>query len=336
MRLEICRTFTECPRWYYGGAASSASLVRPRATVSLAIVCVALLLSATVSVRAQQASKPSFDPQQTERRFDDLQSEQPPRSRSKLRMPALARPAPEADGKPLFVLRDVALVGTSAMSEDQIAKAYRPYLGKMVSQADLAAIAAAVTETYRSSGFHLSRAIVPPQDIRAGTVRIQVIEGSITDVTLQGEGAESFGVRPLLNAVLAEHPSRLSTLERQLLLVNSLAGVRIIDSALEEIGGPTGRFRLVLNLKVWHVYTSFGIDNFGASSVGPWQGNPPIRPPTENIGSFCKSPANRGRKRVNMDRTDSKIDTPLTQRCSADVHGLRARRRPIVMRMGNR
>jgi len=142
----------------------------------------------------------------------------------------------------------------------------------MVSQTDLASIASAVSETYRSSGFHLSRAIIPPQDIRGGTIRIQVIEGSVTDVTLQGEGAGAFGVRPMLNAVLAEHPSRLSTLERQLLLVNGLPGVRITDSALEEIGGPTGRFRLVLNVKVWHVYTSFGIDNFGAPSVGPWQG----------------------------------------------------------------
>jgi len=272
MRVEICRTFTECPQWYYGGAASSASMVRPRATVSLALTCVALLLSATVPVRAQQASKPSFDPQQTERRFDDLQSEQQPRTRSKLRVPSLARAAPEADGKPLFVLRGVSLVGATAISEDRIATAYRSYLGKMVSQTDLASIASAVSETYRSSGFHLSRAIIPPQDIRGGTIRIQVVEGSVTDVTLQGEGAGAFGVRPLLNAVLAEHPSRLSTLERQLLLVNGLPGVRITDSALEEIGGPTGRFRLVLNLKVWHVYTSFGIDNFGASSVGPWQG----------------------------------------------------------------
>ena len=48
-------------------------------------------------------------------------------------------------------------------------------------------------------------------------------------------------------------------------------GVRIADSALEEIGDTTGRFRLVVDLKTWHVYTSFGVDNLGSSAVGPWQ-----------------------------------------------------------------
>jgi hemolysin activation/secretion protein len=117
----------------------------------------------------------------------------------------------------------------------------------------------------------LSRAIIPPQDIADGRVHIQVIEGSITEVNLRGDGAEQFGVRPMFNAVLAEHPSRLATLERQLLLVNNLPGVRIIDSSLEEIGGTTGHFRIVVQLKTWHVYAFTGLDNLGSSSVGPWQ-----------------------------------------------------------------
>jgi len=116
-----------------------------------------------------------------------------------------------------------------------------------------------------------SIAIVPPQDIRDGEIHLQVIEGSITEVVLKGEGVEQFGVRPLLDAVVAEQPSRLATLERQLLLINGRPGVRIADTALEEIGGATGRFRLVVYLKTWRVYTSFGLDNLGSSTVGPWQ-----------------------------------------------------------------
>jgi hemolysin activation/secretion protein len=267
MRLDIFLTFTDRPPWNYGGAASVAA--PSRAAVSLLFAFLALLLSATVSARAEQANQTGFDPRQAEKRFDDLRSEQP--ARPTLRMPTLARPALQADNKPLFVLRGVVAVGVTAIPQDQIAKAYQTHLGKMVSQADLAAIASAISEIYRSTGFHLSRAIVPPQDIRDGMVRIEVIEGSITDVTLEGEGAEKFGVRPFLDPVLAEHPSRIATLERQLLLINGLPGVRITDSALDEIGGPKGRFRLILHLKVWHVYTSFGIDNLGSSSVGPWQ-----------------------------------------------------------------
>src|SRR5581483_8295882 len=155
---------------------------------------------------------------------------------------------------------------------DRLAEAWQPFIGKKVSQADLAAIAQAIGDCYRAAGFHLSRAIVPPQDIADGRVRIQVIEGSIADVELRGDGAEQFGVRPLLDPVLAEQPSRLATLERQLLLINGWPGVRILDSAIEEIGGATGRFRLVVYLKTWHVYASLGADNLGSAAVGPWQG----------------------------------------------------------------
>ncbi|MGH6739915.1 MAG: ShlB/FhaC/HecB family hemolysin secretion/activation protein, partial [Bradyrhizobium sp.] len=188
-----------------------------------------------------------------------------------VRMPQAARPEITAGDKPLFVLRGVSLVGATAFSHDHLAATYQPYLGKKVSQAGLVAIAQAITDLYRAAGFHLSRAIIPPQDIADGCLRILVIEGAITEVSLKGDGAEQFGVRPLVAPVLAEYPSRLATLERQLLLINGSPGVRILDSALEEIGGTSGRFRLVIYLKTWHIYTWAGADNLGSASVGPWQ-----------------------------------------------------------------
>ena len=56
-----------------------------------------------------------------------------------------------------------------------------------------------------------------------------------------------------------------------MLLINGRPGVRIEDTGLEEIGTASGRFRLTVYLKTWHLYTSFGVDNLGSSSVGPWQ-----------------------------------------------------------------
>jgi hemolysin activation/secretion protein len=70
---------------------------------------------------------------------------------------------------------------------------------------------------------------------------------------------------------VAATPSRLATLERQLLLINGRPGVRIADTAIEEIGVGTGRFRLLVDVQTWHIFTSFGLDNLGSSSVGPWQ-----------------------------------------------------------------
>ena len=271
MWSTIIRALRECPQWFYGGTNARSSETPHRTTLFLFMACLVLPLAAVRPAVAQQAN-PGYDPRQTEKQFDDQQSDQGRPVRSPLRVPQAARPEITADSKPLFVLRSISLAGAWAVSRDRLAATYQPYLGKKVSQADLAAIAQAISDIYRAEGFHLSRAIIPAQDIADGHVRIRLIEGSITEVTLKGDGTEQFGVRPLLDPVLAEQPSRLATLERQLLLINGWAGVRILDSAIEEIGVATGRFRLIVYLKTWHVYTSLGVDNLGSASVGPWQG----------------------------------------------------------------
>jgi hemolysin activation/secretion protein len=268
MRLTVVPAFIECPRWNYGETIARGSSFPHRATLFAAIAALAFALAAPA--RAQQAN-PGFDPRQTEKHFDDLDAGQRRSTKPPLRVPSLARPELSDDSKPQFVLRAISVAGVSAMLYEDLAATWRPYLGKKVSQADLAAIAQAISDLYRAAGFHLSRAIVPPQDIEDGRVRIQVMEGSIAEVALKGDGADQFGVRPMLDPVLSEHPSRLATLERQLLLINGRPGVRITDSSLEEIGSLSGRFRLVVDLKTWHVYTAFGADNLGSASVGPWQ-----------------------------------------------------------------
>jgi hemolysin activation/secretion protein len=225
---------------------------------------------ASFAAHAQQASPSGFDPRQAERRFEVQQSNQGANGRPRLPSPRFAADG-QGDPRPLFVLRRVTISGAVAIPQERLVTAYQPYIGKKVSQADLAAIATSVSDVYRAAGFHLSRAIVPPQDIQGGELRIRVIEGSITDLTLTGDEAGQFGVRAMLGPVLAEQPSRLSTLERQLLLINGRPGVRIEDTAIEESGSASGHFRLILSVKTWHVFTSVGVDNLGSSSVGPWQ-----------------------------------------------------------------
>jgi hemolysin activation/secretion protein len=219
---------------------------------------------------AQQANQPGFDPRQPEKYFEN-QTEQESLRRPPVKLPSVGQPNSGGNTRPQFVLRGINVTGVHAIPHDRIAAVYQSDLGKQVSQADLATIASAISDLYRAQGFHLSRAIVPAQDIADGRVQIQVIEGSIVEAELKGDGAEQFGLRPMLGPILAEQPSRLATLERQLYLVNGRPGVRIADTALEEIGGTTGRFRLTVYVKTWHVFTSFGLDNLGSSSVGPWQ-----------------------------------------------------------------
>ena len=239
------------PPWNYGGA----------------FAFVLGLFALAAPAHAQQS--PGFDVRDTERRFEAQENAQD--GRRAVAVPGVARSQAAGDPTPLFVLRNVSLTGAKTIAPARLAETWQPFIGKKVSQADLAAIATAIGDAYRAAGFHLSRAIVPPQDIAGGSVRIQVIEGAITDVELKGKGAEQFGIRELLYPVLAEYPSRLVTLERQLMLISIRPGVRITDTQLEEIGNASGHFRLVVAVQTWHVYAFVGLDNLGSSAIGPWQ-----------------------------------------------------------------
>ena len=230
-----------------------------------------LILPVTVgpSAAQQASSQPRYDTGRTEKNLETLQAGRERENKQAVKLPGVPKSEPRADTRPLFKLRSVSVEGVRSISRDTVDEIYRPYIGKTVSQADLAAIAGAITEAYRAAGYHLSRAMVPPQDIKNGRIRIKVIEGYIAELAVQGEGADRFGVRSLLAPILVERPARLKTLERQLLLVNDTSGVRIEDTALQEIGKASGKFRLTVWIKTWQIFQAFGFDNMGTSAVGP-------------------------------------------------------------------
>ena len=252
--------------------AQPVSKYRPRAAACSAaiLLCGIFLGCAVLPVHFAYAQQGRIDPRQTEKTFEEFRRNKE-RSKSDVALPQAGQFQVKGDTRPLFVLKSISVEGTHSISSTELAETAAPYLGKTVSQADLATIAEAMGEQYRAAGFHLSRAIVPPQDIRNGRVRFRIIEGSIADIVVEGYGSSRYGVRAILEPILNERPSRLATLERYLLLVNERPGTRIVDTALAEIGNGSGQFRLTVQVENWRVYSSLGIANWSPPSVGPLQ-----------------------------------------------------------------
>ena len=182
--------------------------------------------------RAGAAGRTGIDPNQAEKNIDARREELQRAKRAGVRVPQLEKAEAQADTKPFFNLKTVSVEGVVSLPPDMLAAAYQPYLGQKVSQADMVAIARNISDLYRQAGFHLSRAVVPPQNLGNGRLRIRVIEGSIADIELLGDDQDRFGIRRLLDPIVAEHPSRLATVERKLLLANDIPGVRIADTQL--------------------------------------------------------------------------------------------------------
>lgn len=184
-----------------------------------------------------------------------------------------ANPSASSSTKPLFRLKRVEVSGATAIPVTVLEEAYAGDVGRQVSLADLQRISEALSQRYRAEGFHLSRAIIPPQDLAGGVLRVAIIEGAIAEIAVKGDPEGTFGVEAVLSPVSQEAPSRRSTLERQLLQLNERAGVRVTDTTLDEIAPSSGRFRLTVTVQNWRAYAAAGIDNFGSRAVGPWQGS---------------------------------------------------------------
>ncbi len=245
-------------------------LIRMLTTKAAAsLVCMAAVLAATGGARAQHLTpsavlRDDAAPSQAQRRHAEERSERPP---------------PAASGTPVegtpagmrVALRVIEVEGASAIPPASIEAALAGYTGREIAETELAAIANVATELFRAAGFHLSRAVIMPQDLRNGRLRLSVIEGAIEEIRIEGDAEDRFGLRGLLAPISAERPSRRRTLERQLLLANDRPGVRVIDTALDEIAPASGRFRLTVKVQSWTAYLALGADNVGSAAVGPWQ-----------------------------------------------------------------
>jgi hemolysin activation/secretion protein len=241
-----------------------------RSTAVAVLTLIASMMTGPTRAQSPTRPVPPIDrpaPTQIERR----DAEERRRPLPSLPTVAPASPSTGGDARPLFRLHAVEIDGASTLSREDLASSYAGRLGQEVSQADLVAIAAAISDAYRKAGYHLSRAIVPPQDLKRGRLHITVIEGAIEEIVVKGDPAGAFGVDALLAPISAERPARLATLERQLLLANDRPGMRVTDTALDEISTASGRFRLTVTVQPWRVYTAAGVDNMGSKAVGPWQ-----------------------------------------------------------------
>lgn len=231
---------------------------------------VAITLMGGLNAALAQAGSPGFDPLQPEKRFDAMK-QGAERAREDTSLPAVSTRIGAVGGGRSFKVRGILVVGNKAISTAAIEPLYRKFVGDRITEGELSELTEKISEFYRANGYHLSRAIVPAQDVASGVLLIKIVEGSITELVIDGEPQGRFGVRALLSPILAETPSQQQTLERQLLLLNSLPGIRVSDTSLKEIGNTTGAFRLSVYVKSWQMYASLGIDNLGSSSVGPWQ-----------------------------------------------------------------
>jgi hemolysin activation/secretion protein len=172
-----------------------------------------------------------------------------------------------------FLLKRMIIKGSTIYGKRKFSRLFRKYLDQRVNLEQIYIIAQEITNMYRTDGYILSKAVVPPQKIDEGMVQIDVIEGFVDRVDIQGE---VLGPRKLLNeyrkSLLRSQPLKARDLERYLLLVDDLPGVSV-KSILTPSKFKQGATSLTLILDNKGYDGSFGADNRGTKFNGPVQIN---------------------------------------------------------------
>ena len=237
---------------------------RPAVGLILAWLCVPLVAAEVV---AQQLPG-SVDPGRLQQRF--APPAPPPAPPPALpTTPLEEAPAEFQDVR--FVLGEVRLRGATVYDAAELRGIWSGDLDREISLARLYDIANQISVRYRSDGYILSRAIVPPQDIVGGVVTIQVVEGYIDRLLLNGDfGGRTEILQAFAEKIVASRPLRAAVLERYLLLMQDLPGLAL-RSVIRPSPDVPGASDLIL--LVGHDFTGAFVqaDNRGSRFNGPNQ-----------------------------------------------------------------
>ena len=185
--------------------------------------------------------------------------------------PLLMPPAPMQTLAGITItVSDFRFAGNTMLTSQQLALPVAGFLGHPIGFAELQDAAVAVANAYREAGW-VVRAYLPKQEIADGAVTIQIIEATLGAVRIEGD-ARRVSARRLENIITAAQdpgaPLNVGALNRGLLLVNDLPGVR--GTARLGPGRNHAESDLILAVEDGPaVNGSFTVDNAGARFTGP-------------------------------------------------------------------
>ena len=155
--------------------------------------------------------------------------------------------------------------GGDDLPRARFSDAIRDYIGRPLSDDDLAALARAVADIARGAGFPLASARVEAQSMTDAVLHVKLDIGTITAVRVIG------AINPLADAILTSAlvnggAVRSGDLERAILLVGDIPGVTVKDSKYIRQDG----FGILLVTIVEDKASAYAqIDNRGSAEIGP-------------------------------------------------------------------
>ncbi len=179
-----------------------------------------------------------------------------------------------------FLVKEIRVVGNTVLTGGEIKAEIAPYEGHEITLVILRQIAMSLTKLFQKKGYLLARAYVPPQDIRNGIVEIDVIEGRIGEIRIEGNHAYSTSFfQYFLKPTLTHGVLQSEQFEKALFILNEFPDLHV-QSFLSP-GKDPGTTDIIIHVSdKTPLHEVLDYNNFGNRFVGlnrlgfaVWHGN---------------------------------------------------------------
>ncbi|WP_051372816.1 ShlB/FhaC/HecB family hemolysin secretion/activation protein [Thermosynechococcus sp. NK55a] len=182
--------------------------------------------------------------------------------------PSLPSPPPESENV-LIPVRKIIVEGSTIFGPAVFDPIIKPIEGRQVTLAELQGAADAITKLYLEGGYLTSRAVLKEQVARDGVITIQVLEGRLEDIRIEGnKGIVQRYIRSRI-ALGAGVPLNSNRLEEQLRLLRTDPLFANLSASLRPGTTPQESILVVRVVPARWLNAAFGLDNNTPPAIAP-------------------------------------------------------------------
>ncbi len=174
--------------------------------------------------------------------------------------------------KSRIYVKKIRIAGSTRFSEEELASVTAPYENREITFEELQSLRQGLTQYYIDRGYINSGVIIPDQQVVDGTVTLNVIEGSVTKIDVEGnKHFRSFYIKDRLNLALGI-PVNINNIQRALQLLQQDPRIRRINAEMSP-GVMPGEAALKVKIDEERPYRiALTVGNNQSPSVGSYRG----------------------------------------------------------------